>query len=160
MLSESQNHRCAYCCTKTYLYGEIHNDMPKIQRATIDHIIPISEPVQTNKDENLVMACMQCNSIRGTIDAIEFYNYIRAPRNVRVKQEEEENEETQLTDKDIDKKQRALTYALIATIFWPEESQKIINISNKLKQKSRADRGSKRNNQIKKITKRINSLAA
>lgn len=71
-LLEAQNHYCCYC----------HHKMPdKRHQQTIrnqptkDHVEPRCHGGQTVAD-NLVMACAQCNQIRGAMDATVFYQLI------------------------------------------------------------------------------------
>ena len=75
-LSEAQNHRCAYCQQDTFLGEVLPKSMNWNQRATLEHFVPQSENVQTNKDENLIMACDECNATRGSSDAFIFYRTI------------------------------------------------------------------------------------
>lgn len=76
-LSEAQGHRCAYCCGETFLGSDIPKGMSRRQRATLEHLVPQSEPVQTNRDENLVMACSRCNNLRSNYDAMKYYTSLR-----------------------------------------------------------------------------------
>jgi hypothetical protein len=71
-LLEAQSHHCCYC----------HHTMPeskklqtKRNRATKEHVEPRCHGGQTVAD-NLVMACAQCNHIRGAMDAEVFYDLI------------------------------------------------------------------------------------
>jgi hypothetical protein len=71
-LLEAQNHYCCYC----------HHKMPdslKLQTIrnapTKDHVEPRCHGGQTEA-YNLVMACAQCNQIRGAMDAEVFYELI------------------------------------------------------------------------------------
>ncbi len=71
-LSEAQNHLCCYC----------HQEMPaekhrqtKRNQPTKDHVEPRCHGGPTRPD-NLVMACAQCNHIRGAMDAEVFYDLI------------------------------------------------------------------------------------
>lgn len=71
-LLEAQNHYCRYC----------HHDMPTDpKRQTIrnaptkDHVEPRCHGGPTEV-HNLVMACAQCNQIRGAMDAKVFYELI------------------------------------------------------------------------------------
>ena len=74
-LMEAQGHRCCYCSREVW-----HIEKPvgfkKNQQATLEHFVPQIEEVQTNKDENLYCACRFCNTLRGCIDAIEFYELL------------------------------------------------------------------------------------
>lgn len=76
-LSGEQNHRCAYCGDDLIL----HCDKTKYQqrrKATIDHVIPVSEG-GTYDYENLVAACAQCNSVKQSTNAYEFFAFINTP---------------------------------------------------------------------------------
>ena len=71
-LLEAQNYCCCYC----------HHVMPtnkKLQtirnQPTKDHVEPRCHGGRTEAD-NLVMACAQCNHIRGAMDAEVFYDLI------------------------------------------------------------------------------------
>ena len=77
-ISESQNHRCAFCGCKVHLghFGININD----SIASMDHVIPKSEG-GTNSFENIVCACQDCNSIRGTLAADDFYDIVTMPNN-------------------------------------------------------------------------------
>lgn len=123
-LSEAQGHRCAYCCGETFLLqpGEkIPEGMNKFQQATLEHLIPQSEPVQTNKDENLVMACSNCNRLRSNYD---YMNYFKSIRRVRI--DPPKKKPKKLTPERMAKLEakagRTLAYCLICFAFWPEEA--------------------------------------
>lgn len=62
-LSESQNHRCAYCSK------DIRHD------ATIDHLRPASKKGLLTY-WNCVAACNRCNQKRKCRDAIKYFNCI------------------------------------------------------------------------------------
>jgi hypothetical protein len=82
-LSEAQNHRCAYCGCETWLYKDKENSHIRhacntkrdfnLRQATVEHITPQSLG-GSDKMENLVMACVGCNSIRSSMDAFYFYS--------------------------------------------------------------------------------------
>ncbi|ORE90684.1 HNH endonuclease [Stappia sp. 22II-S9-Z10] len=90
-LSESQNHRCAYCGMNVRLPGEemslVRNadfaDRRTLRRAytlmyaTVDHLQPRSKGGSDDPD-NLVMACRCCNSIKGTHPAEAAFVAIRS----------------------------------------------------------------------------------
>lgn len=71
-LLEAQNHYCSYCH-----HTMITHAKKQISRnqATKDHIKPRCHGGQTTVD-NLVMACAQCNQIRGAMDAEVFYELL------------------------------------------------------------------------------------
>ena len=64
-LSESQNHRCAWCGIRN---TEIRD---KKSSSTIEHVIPRSKGGSDDYD-NLVMACEKCNKKRGVMDVDDF----------------------------------------------------------------------------------------
>ena len=80
-LSEAQNHRCAYCSGETYLHGQKRPaHLTKKDKATFEHVIT-KKKGGTNQLDNLVMACDECNGLRGgTMDAEQFYNALREPK--------------------------------------------------------------------------------
>lgn len=157
-LSEAQNHRCAYCGCDCYLVVENRDGgvnisppkgMRKNQRATLEHLIPQSSEIQTNKDENLVMACKLCNSIRSDVDPLVFYRTIRdkdyrnsknnklmAPnkrtrksmKSMRRRNRKSERRAEVIAGGDDEKKQKLIakeqrTWALACTLvtYWPSE---------------------------------------
>lgn len=69
-LSEQQNHRCCYCGKHTWSlhYGE---DGDWQDMSTIEHI-RCRVHGGTNKKGNLVMACSECNNLRGRKNPIIF----------------------------------------------------------------------------------------
>ena len=71
-LLEAQNHHCCYC----------HFEMPEQKHLqtirnepTKDHVEPRCHGGET-VEGNLVMACAQCNQIRGAMDAEVFYELL------------------------------------------------------------------------------------
>ena len=60
-ISEAQNWRCCYCGVRTTTRGD--NRVPNY--ATFEHILPKCWSGDEHPD-NLVMACVTCNSKRGT----------------------------------------------------------------------------------------------
>jgi hypothetical protein len=80
-VSESQNHRCAYCGIQTILSGidsrfrRKKKGRPLWQRqrrATLDHILPKSQGGDRSR-LNLVMACQWCNQWRACKPALEAF---------------------------------------------------------------------------------------
>jgi len=86
-LSESQNHRCAYCGVRTILRGyekkksghrriswhiswRSHANWERYRRATLDHVTPKSAGGGNSRD-NLIMACLWCNQFRRNAPAME-----------------------------------------------------------------------------------------
>lgn len=79
-LSEAQGHRCCYCVGETFILSQgdtLPKGMSWNQRASLEHLIPQSKAVQTNRDSNLVMACALCNTLRGCKPPMAFYNKLR-----------------------------------------------------------------------------------
>lgn len=72
--SEAQNHRCCYCAKICWIWGYDRKGRSQDQ-ATFEHIVPQSN-YGSNSRENCAMACMDCNTSRGSQDAMEFF-YMR-----------------------------------------------------------------------------------
>ena len=124
-LSEAQGHRCCYCSGKTFLVQPLEKlplGMSHSQRATLEHLIPQCEPVQTNKDENLVMACANCNTLRGLSDPIKFYNRLKHYHPPQPKPIHRIPMSVKKFLKQKQKQERALVICLIATMLWPEDT--------------------------------------
>jgi hypothetical protein len=95
-LSESQNHRCAYCGIEIWhpkfrvsgkkpvrekpplpaLNWPAHSKAKKYRRATIDHVIPRCEG-GTDALSNTVAACKLCNEYRGNVPADDAFSRIQ-----------------------------------------------------------------------------------
>lgn len=73
-LAEAQNHRCCYCQCPVDHAVQPHNIRTAL---TKDHYHPRCYGGPTTP-ENLVIACAQCNQIRGSLDAETFYTVIQA----------------------------------------------------------------------------------
>ena len=75
-LSERQNHRCCYC-GHVMIY-HVHYDGTPTPRnaATKDHFEPRTYGGATNF-QNLIVACYQCNHLRGEMEAVAFFNLIQ-----------------------------------------------------------------------------------
>lgn len=71
-LSEPQNHRCCYCGHRMVKYT--HKQYLTIPRnaVTRDHVKPKAHG--GGNGINLVAACSLCNSLRGSLEAIAFFN--------------------------------------------------------------------------------------
>jgi CRISPR/Cas system Type II protein with McrA/HNH and RuvC-like nuclease domain len=74
ILYEQQEGCCDYCDRRCWIDRKTHNGgygFPKELRSTLDHVIPVS---QNGSDDisNLVMACQECNDVRGAMDAERF----------------------------------------------------------------------------------------
>lgn len=116
-LSGAQNHRCAYCGTVTWIDEEDRNGLDDGLQASFDHYIPVSEG-GNDKLSNFVMACRDCNSLRGTMKAEKFFqritdpNYVYhvAPRNRKSKRKEF----------------RFMCFLVVAMRYFPEELEKLI----------------------------------
>lgn len=74
-LMEMQKDRCCYCgCVMRHPYDvDQGRSRHRSNDATLEHFIPYHIPVQTNKDENLYVACTGCNNTRGSLDPMAFY---------------------------------------------------------------------------------------
>lgn len=97
-----------------------------LDRATLDHLIPVCKPVQTNKDENLIMACMHCNGLRGLKDPMKFYRTIRRqPTGLGKSLPATYSKNEEKREKQIMKQGKLLAYCLIVVHYWPDQAQKI-----------------------------------
>ncbi len=67
-VSEAQNWRCCYCAARA---DPPVAGYPKLWEATREHVIPISKG-GGDGDDNVVMACSRCNSVRSDRDAHTF----------------------------------------------------------------------------------------
>lgn len=128
-LSEAQNHRCAYCGKHTH-FGK--SDC--MDRATLDHLIPLCQSsIQTNKDENLIMACAHCNAIRGHMNPMKFYRKIRCkplPPMIEKKEPKFSKDPEKFTHQKV-KQGRLLKTCWVMICFWPENAQAIIEYKAK-----------------------------
>lgn len=75
-LTEAQNHRCAYCGHHMITYRTAYYQAVPRNLRTKDHVEPRSYGGPTVRD-NLIAACLQCNNLRGNIDAVAFFNILR-----------------------------------------------------------------------------------
>jgi len=71
ILSERQNHRCAYCERKTWIKG-LGETGCEHDKASIDHVVPKSKGGTWHMN-NLIMSCSECNSIKGSKSAYIFW---------------------------------------------------------------------------------------
>lgn len=72
LLSGEQNHRCCYCSNgMTYHNFNLRGPIPR-NAMTRDHVIPKSYG-GTGYYQNIVIACRQCNEIRGNLHAHVFH---------------------------------------------------------------------------------------
>lgn len=80
-LSEAQNHRCAFCGVLTYLSeADFQPGMSRKRHlATLEHVTPQSEG-GTDSPQNCVMSCDECNRLRGTMDAWQFWEVRNDPK--------------------------------------------------------------------------------
>ncbi len=72
-LSEPQNHRCCYCGHAMIRHKHIDGAPMPRNAATKDHLEPRFYGGVTTT-ENLIAACYQCNSLRGELEALAFFN--------------------------------------------------------------------------------------
>lgn len=146
-LSEAQNHRCAYCGKHTHF-----GDTDSMDRATLDHLIPLCKAsVQTNKDENLIMACAHCNGLRGHMNPMKFYKKIRCkplPPMIASKETKFSNNPEKFAHQLV-KQGRLLVMCWVMICFWPENAQAIIEYIPKNRTRKNYDR------HINEIRKRI-----
>lgn len=151
ILSEAQNHRCAYCGKHTHF-----DNVTCMDRATLDHLIPrcksrSSKLIQTNKDENLIMACAHCNALRGHMDPMKFYRKIRfkpLPPMIVKKKLKFSKDPKKLAHQKV-KQGRLLKTCWIMVCFWPENAQVIIEYEPKYRTRKNYDQ------HINEIRKRI-----
>ncbi len=73
-LSEGQNHRCCYCGHPVIFPKEINHHSKK-RMATRDHVL--AQARGGKNEDNLVIACLLCNNLRGDMDAIAFFNFMQ-----------------------------------------------------------------------------------
>lgn len=144
-LSEAQNHRCAYCQRKTYFSLVKPEGMKKNQRATLDHYIPVSKPVQTNKDDNLIMACWLCNTLRGDRNPIAFYERLhqiveQKPWLIPQPSPKPKKKSAKKIAKEKDKEGRCFIYLYLMFIFWPQQAHEILDAISKLPNRPKRER--------------------
>lgn len=72
ILSERQNHRCAYCG----IVMTLDTAIVVWSSATRDHYIPRTRD-GAHTEENLIAACMHCNSWRGNKNALHFFSKVQ-----------------------------------------------------------------------------------
>lgn len=77
LLSGRQNHRCYYCSLSMIYHDFTRPGLHPPNAMTKDHVIPKSYG-GSGFDENMVIACYQCNGLRGNIHADVFYRLILA----------------------------------------------------------------------------------
>ena len=66
--------RCSYCRCATLLDAHPSDD----RAATRDHVIPLSSGhYKRNKPKNQVLACRRCNSLKGSLAADEFREFLK-----------------------------------------------------------------------------------
>ncbi len=75
LLSGRQNHRCYYCSNSMIYHDFTTPGPPPPNAMTRDHVIPKSYG-GSGMIHNMVIACRQCNSLRGNIHADVFYRLI------------------------------------------------------------------------------------
>lgn len=76
--------RCVWCCAPVGTPAEMLRE-PHLRCATLDHFLARSKG-GTNRSENLITSCMQCNHDRGHMSALEWAAKLeeRNPRGVWV----------------------------------------------------------------------------
>jgi hypothetical protein len=120
------------------------------QQATLEHLIPKSRPVQTNKPENLLMACAKCNVLRGDYAYYEFYRNLRkAPKPIKIKKPKQLTAEKFLKIRA--KEARCLALCLIVFAMYPEDA--IYATENWEPRVSRSEHRNSRECQIRKMAK-------
>ena len=155
-LSERQGHRCCYCAGETFMLqpgDPLPKGMAWGQRASLEHLIPQCMPVQTNKDENLVMACANCNTIRGLGDPIAFYEQIRLVPRRHIHSAPKPPFSAKKLKKMQLKQAKGLAICLVAAILWPDDLT--YWAENWAPPKRRIKKSKKRSHKIKKIAVRI-----
>lgn len=121
-LSESQNHRCCYCGVNTWhpdIYDGGSISRSCLRRATIEHVISKSKG-GTNNMSNLVMACYECNSVRGNTDYEDFIKVISEPVYLIEPPKKKEPKNDNETNARIFKR------LLICAILYPTEFQQVL----------------------------------
>ena len=76
---EAQRWRCCYCQASI----DIPEGLPSPHEATREHVRPKSAQ-GSDEDENIVAACMLCNSSRGVMDPFAFRPRFGSEANVRL----------------------------------------------------------------------------
>jgi len=75
LLSGEQNHRCCYCGNSMIYHDFNRKGAIPPNAMTRDHVIPKSYG-GCGYYQNIVIACRQCNSLRGNVHAHIFYQLI------------------------------------------------------------------------------------
>ncbi len=75
-LNEAQNHRCCYCGHRMEHHVQVRGMTVPPNVPTRDHLEPRIYGGKTHED-NLLIACRQCNNLRGEMDAIAFFNLLQ-----------------------------------------------------------------------------------
>ena len=78
LLKDKGNLICHYC-NRQYLKIEMDSVLHPIseyEKASIDHIIPVSKGGDIFNSENMIVSCALCNSIRGNMDYGDYINKI------------------------------------------------------------------------------------
>ena len=78
-LSEQQNHRCCYCGRQTRMDVPISHPL----LATFEHVQRRADN-GSDDESNLVIACRECNGLRGTTSAYDYLGYLYLPAKVRI----------------------------------------------------------------------------
>ena len=80
-LTRVQNDKgCLTCeyCKRPNLTIEMENmKVPNAKKATIDHVIPLSQGADPFDETNLVVACGKCNSRKGSMSKEDFVKIVK-----------------------------------------------------------------------------------
>lgn len=134
-LSEAQNHRCCYCGTDTWHpninMGETIIIKSKRTRATLEHVLPRSKG-GTYGMYNLVMACNECNIVRGNRPVENFLQSIYAPASRPRKQSSIKVKEISLKKriKTAKKMRNLFRLLIIAAMCFPDDYKYVIENAN------------------------------
>lgn len=79
-LERKQALRCYYCQCKLQPQYFTYNDKSR-RKGSIDHMIPVSRG-GTHDLDNLCLACVNCNQLKGDMTDKEFFVYLRKIRPV------------------------------------------------------------------------------
>lgn len=68
---------CAYCKRPELIIERKGMKVPNRKKATIDHVVPISDRVNPFDETNLVVACGKCNSKKSNMPVEEFLKIVK-----------------------------------------------------------------------------------
>lgn len=155
-LMERQNHRCCYCGTITWHPRYEGNNGVKEEnwnRATLEHYKPKSEGGKDHHS-NLVMACSQCNGVRGSIKPEEFIQTIQASSNDPVATPKKEKSVEKLKQKEA----RLFKLLYLAAALFPKEYNNALENMEKTVATLRQKPKRENKNALNKIRKRVASI--